>query len=148
MECPRQLLVSITPCELCCTQHILAWHPAKYNLPHRKKQHKKSRLLSSACTNCVARYGKSPLQKQRGFQTVKKASQSLPRKRLIKSKSFSAGACTWRKILLTLQVWNLSACGRQIMRAADCKKLAEKAEGLFRQAKTAASIEAAVFSFT
>ena len=29
-----------------------------------------------------------------GFQTVKKASQSLPRQRQIKSKSFSVGACT------------------------------------------------------
>ncbi|MBO5169311.1 MAG: hypothetical protein J6B70_00980 [Oscillospiraceae bacterium] len=40
--------------------------------------------------------------------------------------SFSAGACTWQKIHLRLQVWNLFALGEQIMRAADCKKLSEK----------------------
>ena len=68
------------------------------------------------------------------WQSVKKASQSLPLKRQTKSKSFSAGACTWQKILLRLQVWNLSAKGREIMRAADCKKLAKKPAGFFRQA--------------
>ena len=31
-------------------------------------------------------------------------------------------------------MWNLVAAGKQIMRAADCKKLAEKPEGIFRQA--------------
>ena len=67
-------------------------------------------------------------------QTVPKASQSSPRKRRIKWKSFSAAACTWTKTHLRLQVWNLSAIGRQIMRAADCKELAEKPEGVFRQA--------------
>ena len=36
-------------------------------------------------------------------------------------RSFSPGACTWAKILLSLQVWNLSAFSEQIMRAADCK---------------------------
>ena len=35
--------------------------------------------------------------------------------------SFSAGACTWPKILLRMQVWNLFAIGEQIMRVADCK---------------------------
>ena len=30
-------------------------------------------------------------------------------------KSCSAGACTWQNILLALQVWNLSAKGRQIL---------------------------------
>ena len=49
--------------------------------------------------------------------------------------SFSAGACTWQKILLRLQVWNLSAISRQMMRAADCKELAESPEGDFRQAQ-------------
>ena len=57
---------------------------------------------------------------------------------------FSAGACTWQKILLRLQVWKLSAAGRQFMRAADCGKLAEKAEGLFRQAQIAAASAAAI----
>jgi len=32
-------------------------------------------------------------------------------------------------------VWNLFAIGEQIMRAADCKKLAESPEGVFRQAQ-------------
>jgi hypothetical protein len=31
-------------------------------------------------------------------------------------------------------VWNLFTNGEQIMRAADCKRLAEKPEGVFRQA--------------
>ena len=53
-----------------------------------------------------------------------------------RSKSFSAGACTWQKILLRLQVWNLFAIGEQIMRAADCKNLAESPEGDFRHVKT------------
>ena len=48
-----------------------------------------------------------------------------------KYQSFSAGACTWQKILLRLQVWNLSSEGRQIMHAADCKILAENPEGVF-----------------
>ena len=51
------------------------------------------------------------------------------------SKSFSTAACTWAKTLLRLQVWNLFAYGEQIMRAADCKNLAEKPEGVFRQAQ-------------
>jgi hypothetical protein len=38
-----------------------------------------------------------------------------------KLKSFSAGACTWRKIPLRLQVWNLFSEREQILRAADCK---------------------------
>ena len=32
-------------------------------------------------------------------------------------------------------MWNLFVYDEQIMHAADCKELAEKAEGLFRQAK-------------
>ena len=44
-----------------------------------------------------------------GFQRVKKASQSLPRKRQIESKSFLVAACTWTKILLRLQVCELCA---------------------------------------
>jgi hypothetical protein len=72
-------------------------------------------------------------------QTVKKASQSSPRERQIKPKSFLTAACTWAKIHLRLQVWNLFANSEQIMRAADCKKLAEKPEGIFRQAHAARS---------
>jgi hypothetical protein len=47
-----------------------------------------------------------------GIPYCQKGSQSLPHKRQIKSKSFSAGACTWQKIPLRLQVWNLSAASR------------------------------------
>ena len=46
--------------------------------------------------------------------------------------TFCAGACTWHKIHLRLQVWDLFAIGEQIMRAADCKNLAESPEGDFR----------------
>ena len=83
-------------------------------------------------------------------QTVKKASQSSLRQQRKRFKLFSTAAhprvaslapsgqftfCTWAKTLLRLQVWNLFAYGEQIMRAADCKKLAEKPEGVFRQAQ-------------
>ena len=40
--------------------------------------------------------------------------------------SFLAGACTWPKILLGLQVWNLFAFSEQILRAADCKPFVQK----------------------
>jgi len=70
------------------------------------------------------------------FQTVEKASQSFLRKQKIKSKSFSAGACTWQKILLRLQVCELCAFGAQGVRAGDCKNLAESPEGDFRHAKS------------
>ena len=42
-------------------------------------------------------------------------------------RSFFAGACTWQKILLSLQVWNLFAFSEQIMHAADCKPFDKKA---------------------
>ena len=45
--------------------------------------------------------------------------------------SFFAGACTWQKILLSLQVWNLFAFSEQIMRAADCKPFVQKGLRLF-----------------
>ena len=45
--------------------------------------------------------------------------------------SFSAGACTWQKIHLRLQVWNLFAYGEQIMRAADCKNWRKSPKGFF-----------------
>ncbi|MDY2558461.1 MAG: hypothetical protein SOW29_08970, partial [Candidatus Faecousia sp.] len=57
------------------------------------------------------------------------------------SKSFSTAACTWAKTPLRLQVWNLFAYGEQIMRAADCKILAEKPEGVLRQANAALKTE-------
>ena len=74
-------------------------------------------------------------QKNLPLQTVKKASQSSPHMRRIESKSFLTAACTWAKIRIRLQVWNLFAAGKQIMRAADCKKLAEKPEGVFDKLK-------------
>ena len=67
------------------------------------------------------------------MHSVEKASQSLLRQQQIKSESFSAGACTWQKIHLRLQVWNLFAYGEQILRAAVCKNLSESPEGDFRQ---------------
>ena len=69
-----------------------------------------------------------------------KASQSLRHKPQIRCKSFSAGACTWQKILLRLQVWNLSSEGGQIMRAADCKLLAESPKGVFRQTQARTAV--------
>ncbi len=39
---------------------------------------------------------------------------------------FSAGACTWPKILLRLPVCELCAIGAQRVRAADCKRIVEK----------------------
>ena len=65
------------------------------------------------------------------WQTVKKPRRVRPQAGRIKSQSFSVRACTWQKIQLRLQVWNLSAAGRQIVRAADCKPLSEKPEGVF-----------------
>ena len=46
--------------------------------------------------------------------------------RQIESNPFSAGACTWQKTHLRLQVWNLSPTGGQIMHAAGCQSLSEK----------------------
>ena len=45
-------------------------------------------------------------------------------------RSFLPRACTWAKILLSLQVWNLFAFSEQIMRAADCKPFAQKSFAL------------------
>ena len=42
-----------------------------------------------------------------------------------------ARACTWAKILLSLQVWNLFAFSEQIMRAADCKPFVQKGQSPF-----------------
>ena len=46
-------------------------------------------------------------------------------------RSFSPGACTWAKILLSLHVWNLFAFSEQIMRAADCKPFIPKGLALW-----------------
>ena len=48
----------------------------------------------------------------------KNASQSFVRKNEIKLNPFFAPACTKRKIQIGLQVWNLFAEDKQIMRAA------------------------------
>ena len=49
---------------------------------------------------------------------VKKASQSFVRMDEIKCNPFFAPTCAKRKIHIVLQVWNLAAYSRQIMRAA------------------------------
>ena len=72
-----------------------------------------------------------PLPGGRGVQTVKKASQSSLRQQRKESEPFSARACTWQKIHLRLQVWNLFAYGEQIMRAADCKNWRKSPKGFF-----------------
>ena len=77
--------------------------------------------------------GKIPCVSRGFFSDCQKSLAEFAAAPAKKVKSFSAGACTWQKILLRLQVWNLSAIGRQIMHVAACKELAEKAEGLFRQ---------------
>ncbi len=43
-----------------------------------------------------------------------------------KAQSFSSATCAAKKILLSLQVWNLCAGGAQIMRAADYNPLVKK----------------------
>ena len=48
---------------------------------------------------------------------------------------FSVRACTWQKIHLRLQVWNLFAYGEQIMRAADCKNWRKSPKGFFDKLK-------------
>ena len=100
-------------------------------MPKLQKKCIPPRMLSFISCNLK----RTDTKRYRFFQTVEKASQSFLRKQKIKLKTFSAGACTWQKILLRLQVWNLSAISRQMMRAADCKELAESPEGDFRQAQ-------------
>ena len=55
--------------------------------------------------------------------TLEKASQNFPPSGKQNLKTFSVRACTWQKILLRLQVWNLFAVSKQIMHEADYKKL-------------------------
>ena len=74
-----------------------------------------------------------------GFERVKKYGFFPSVGSKVIQKPCSAGACTWRNILYRLQVWNLSTCGGQIMRAADCKNLSESPEGVFRQSERDAS---------
>ena len=55
--------------------------------------------------------GEAPLMRR---LSVSKKPRRVRRPRAAKSvKSCSAAACTWQKILFALQVWNLSAAGRQ-----------------------------------
>ena len=72
------------------------------------------------------------------FQLVKKASQSLLPEAANKVRSFSVGAYTWQKIQLRLQVCELCVSGKQGVRAADCKSLSEKPEGVFDSLKVPA----------
>ena len=60
------------------------------------------------------------------FIPVKKPRRACRPQAANKMESFFAGACTWQKILLSLQVWNLFAFSEQIMRAADCKPFVPK----------------------
>ena len=70
----------------------------------------------------------NPLTKilRQGATCQKSLAEFAARRRQIKCNPFFAGACTWQKILLSLQVWNLFAFSEQIMRAADCKPFAKK----------------------
>ena len=72
----------------------------------------------------------NPLTKifRQGATCQKSLAEFAARRRQIKCNPFFAGACTWQKILLSLQVWNLFAFSEQIMRAADCKPLTVKKE--------------------
>ena len=74
------------------------------------------------------------------FQRVKKASQSLPRLRQIKSNLFCGGACTRRKIQYRTQVCSLSASSGQRARAVSGKRLCRKTQQVFRQAQGMGSI--------
>ena len=71
---------------------------------------------------CFPSYIQTPLRTSPGaaFVYTFRASQSLPPVAAKKQKSFFAGARTWRKILLRMQVWNLSPPGTNSARA-DCK---------------------------
>ena len=70
----------------------------------------------------------NPLTKilRQGATCQKSLAEFAARRRQIKCNPFFAGACTWQKILLSLQVWNLFAFSEQIMRAADCKPFVQK----------------------
>ena len=69
------------------------------------------------------------------FQLVKEASQSFGATRRNRVQSFSAAACTPRKILLSLQVCSLSATGGQRARAVRLQILVGKAFGFFDSLK-------------
>ena len=71
------------------------------------------------------------------FPDCQKASQNFPHKRKTEFKTFCAGACTWHKILIRLQVWKLFVLDEQLVRAAGCQKLAEKPEGISAKFKKA-----------
>ena len=70
----------------------------------------------------------NPLTKifRQGATCQKSLAEFAARRRQIKCNPFFAGACTWQKILLSLQVWNLFAFSEQIMRAADLKAFCPK----------------------
>ncbi len=65
-------------------------------------------------------------------QFVKKASQSLPPQRQIKSKSYFPATCARENSPLRLQVCYLAAPGGQMARAAACKPFAKNPrQGVF-----------------
>ena len=66
-----------------------------------------------------------------GAAFQKSLAEFAARRRQIKCNPFSPGACTWAKILLSLQVWNWFAHGEPIMRAADCKPFVQKGQSPF-----------------
>ena len=61
-------------------------------------------------------------------------------------KSFSAGACTWQKIHIRLQVWNLFAEANKLCAQQTAILLSEKPEGVFRQSQKRLPNRAVSFS--
>ena len=88
-----------------------------------------SRELRVIGTNCKTSPGTC--------QSVKKPRRVCRPQAANQLRSF-AGACTWQKILLSLQVWNLFAFSEQIMRAADCKPFVQKGFAFFGQSQPSA----------
>ena len=90
----------------------------------------------SASTSSRTPHHNVPASLAGTFQCVKKPRRVSPPQRRNRVRSFSAGACTWWKILLRLQVCELCALGAQGVRAADCSPFVGKARRGFRQALT------------
>ena len=116
------------------------WNPSKKRIkatPHNGTKDPPKPPIVRCCLKPCFPQGTAPcLRDGVRFQCVKKASQSLPLSWQIESESSLAGACTWPKIPLSLQVWVLFSTGKQNLRAAGCKLLSEKPEGVFRQSKS------------
>ena len=69
--------------------------------------------------------------KAAGERLVKKPRRVCRPWRQRKSKKFSAGACTWRKIHLRLQVWNLSPMGGDKLCAQQAAKVCRESPSGF-----------------